>query len=112
MTNTNPTFKGTLKILALSACAAATALSAQASRLNNTFDVTFEFSRAQSVQDIYTTFEAVADAACRSETDIGLTNAPMNAARKCKAELMEKVVKKAGIPALTELHRAKAQPAG
>ncbi|MEQ9505303.1 MAG: hypothetical protein RLO80_03465 [Hyphomonas sp.] len=111
MTNTNPALNRTLKILAVSVFGLATAMSAHASRLNDDFQVTFEFSRAQPAQDIYKSFEIVAEAACRAENGIKLPRQAAETIRKCQAELVEKAVKKAAMPALTDLHREKDQSA-
>ena len=94
-----------LKTLAVTLIGLGTALSANASGFEEKFDVTFEFSRSQPVQEIYAEFQDVAERECQPRNWISRIRPPARAIAQCKADLVARVIAKSDFPALTAYHR-------
>lgn len=99
-----PATRTAIKALAIALLGAGTAVSASASGFEEEFEVAFEYSRAQPVQDTYASFQRVAEDACQPTAPVSLLRVTTPAVQKCAANLVDQAVAETGYAALITYH--------
>jgi hypothetical protein len=100
-----------LKTFAIALAASGIVLSASASSMEEKFEVSFTIDPSASVAENYAEFERVAHRACKPTAMLSVIRAHPRSIRACEADLIDKVVAKAGNPALTAHHQGQGQQA-
>ncbi|MGB3627022.1 MAG: hypothetical protein WA989_14420 [Henriciella sp.] len=84
---------------------------AEAAPASTQQEVDFSFYRTAPVTQTYKDFERTARRACQSDSTMAKLTRLRLDERKCAADLLDRAVEKAGIPALITYHADQAAPA-